>query len=155
MLLGTTPGTSCLHPQQALGVLVVDLLQDAFGQRNAVDAPAPLRRHRGGRVVEVLVVRLEEAVVDLVEQVVEDLLRGRVPLGGRDRVRAEEDPVLVGLEELPRGARLAAELPDARPELDGEVRKPVERLRDEGEVLGVVVQAQTGRRLRLSVIHTD
>src|SRR6185295_17140251 len=100
---------------QACGVPFVDLLQDALGKTEAVDPPAALRRHRSGGVVEVLVLRLEEAVVDLVELVVEDLLRVLVALGRRDGVGPEEDPVLVLVEEFPRRPRLTPKLADPGP----------------------------------------
>ena len=58
-------GCSRVQPQQPRGVVVVHLPQDAVGQAEAVDPPAALRRHRRRRVVEVLVLGLEEAEVDL------------------------------------------------------------------------------------------
>src|SRR5690606_15584159 len=108
--------SSALQPQQPRRVLVVDLPQDLIRQPQPVDAPPTLRRHRRGCVVEVLVLRLEEAEIDLVQLVAEDLLRRLVSL--RNRVRSEQDPVLVLLEEPARRPRLASELADAGPDLD-------------------------------------
>src|SRR4051812_28667850 len=129
---------SSREPQDAGGVVVVDLLQDRLRQAQAVDPPASLGRDGRGRVIEVLVLRLQEPVVDLVERIVEDLLRVVVAVRRRHRVRAEEDAVLVLLEELPRRARLPAQLADAGPDLDRRVRELVQGLAHEGEVLRVV-----------------
>ena len=54
------------NAEHARRVVVVDLLQDAIRQPEPVDPPAALRRDARGRVVEVLVLALEEPVVDLV-----------------------------------------------------------------------------------------
>src|SRR5207247_4507088 len=122
-------------PQHAEGVVLVHLREDGVGKAEAVDPPAPLGRDGGRRVVEVLVLGLEEPVVDLVELVLEDLLRVALAVGGRHGIGPEEDPVLVLLGELPRGARLAAQLSDARSDLDRHVGQLVEGGGHEGQVL--------------------
>src|SRR4051812_12539731 len=57
---------SARQAEDARGVVVVDLLQDRLGKAEPVDPPPPLRGDRRRRVVEVLVLRLQEPVVDLV-----------------------------------------------------------------------------------------
>ncbi len=71
-------------------------------------------------------------------------------VGRRHGVGPEEDTVLVSLEELPRSARLAAQLPDARPQLHGHVGELVEGGGHEGQVLGVVAHVE-GHEGRLGV----
>src|SRR4051812_26924580 len=61
--------------QQARGVAVVELPQDSIRKAQAINIPAPLRRLLGGRVREILILGLEEAVVDLIQRVAEQLLR--------------------------------------------------------------------------------
>src|SRR5205807_4030820 len=52
--------------EQARRVLVVDLLENGIGKLNSIDLPAALWRNLRGSVIEVLVIRLQETIVDLV-----------------------------------------------------------------------------------------
>src|SRR5215204_7236341 len=83
--------------QQPHGILRVDLLQHRIGQSDAINPPAALRRYRSGAVLEVIVLRFEEAEVERVQLVAY-------------AIGAEQDPVLVLVEEPTRGARLAPQL---------------------------------------------
>src|SRR5260370_328719 len=123
------------HAQQPSRVVVVDLAQNRIRQSQAGNAPAALGRLLGGRIVEVFVFGLEEAVVDFVEALTEDLLRRFDAFG--DSVGAEQDTVLILVEELSRAAGLAAQLADAGAELDAHVRVAVHGLRDVGQILRV------------------
>src|SRR5436305_14533245 len=53
-----TNGGSYLDLQQPRGVLVIDFLQNCFGQLNAINPPTSLRRHFGRSVVKILVLCL-------------------------------------------------------------------------------------------------
>jgi hypothetical protein len=53
-----------LQPEDALGILVIHLAEDRFGQAKTVDSPPTLRRDTRRRVVEVLILGFEEAVID-------------------------------------------------------------------------------------------
>src|SRR5208283_4420277 len=70
-------GYRCLdcEPQFARGIPVVNLAENIVRKVDPVDAPAALRRHFGGSIVEVLIVRLKESIVDAVEIAAEKLLR--------------------------------------------------------------------------------
>ncbi len=83
---------------EAPGVVGVDLAQHVVGQTEAMDLPAPLRRDLLGRIVEGLVHRLQEAVVQAVH------------LRVVAQVRAEEDAVGVAQEEVAGRVGLAAQL---------------------------------------------
>src|SRR5918993_808135 len=126
---------SALQPQQARGVLPVDFAQNPVGQPQPVNLPAPLRGFGRRGVVEVLVLGLKEPVVDFVQLVAEDLLRRLEAVG--HGVGAEENSVLIPVEELTRGAGLAPKLADARADLDRGVPVAVEPLRDPRQVFGV------------------
>src|SRR5690242_17764839 len=99
------------EPQQPSRVLVVHLLQNRVAQLNSVDLPAALRRNLRRRVIEVLIVALEEAVVDLVQGIAKYLLGKLIAVGSS--VRAEHDPVLILIEKPAGGTRLAAEFANA------------------------------------------
>ena len=114
----------------------IDLAQDVVGQADAVDLPATLAGHRLGGVVERLVARLEQPVVD------------RVQVGVRGHVHAEQDAVRVAQEEVARGVRLAAELPETRGDVDVEVRVRVEQPTDERQVLGGAADVGADERRR-------
>src|SRR5262245_52239480 len=97
-----------LWAQDALGVLVVELLQNLIRQAKTVDSPAALRRYGRGRVVEVLVLGLEEPEIDPIQGITERLLRCVPP--ARHGVGAEEHAILVLVEEFLRCPRLTSEL---------------------------------------------
>jgi len=83
--------------QLARRVLVVNLAQNRLRQIDAVDPPAPLRRHIRRRIIEILVICFQEAVVDFVKLVIEDLLWGFISVWSR--IRSEENAVLVALKK--------------------------------------------------------
>src|SRR5579864_7079225 len=119
--------------QQALRILIVQLLEHVFWQENSIDHPEPLPVVPSGGV-KVLVVGFEEAVVHAI----------RLPV--RRRVGAEHDSVLVLDEEPPRGVGLPAELGDARVDVDVHVRVRVEPVGDRREVLAVVGEVGADER---------
>src|SRR6267142_4536605 len=92
------------YAQQACGVLVVDFAQNRFRQSYSVDAPTSLWRFCRGRVVEVLVFSFQEPVVDVIQLLSKDLLRGVET--SRHGISTEHDSVLILLKELARRARL-------------------------------------------------
>ena len=91
--------------QQPGRVFVIDFFQNGLGQFDAVDFPSALRWNLRGRIVKVFVVSFKKAVIDLVQLVVEYLLREFIAV--RSRIRSEENPVLILVEKLARGAGLA------------------------------------------------
>ena len=133
--------------EQARRVLEVELAQDLLGQAEAVDLPAALdRRGRFELAVvglEVAPGRLEEAAL-----VVERGRRGAVRAvhhvvlrRPHAEVGAEQDAVLVLLEELPHLARVVpADLGHARRGVDVEVGVLVEHAGDVVGILGVVAE---------------
>src|SRR5882757_1316034 len=107
---------------------------------DAIDLPAPLRWGLRRSVVEVLVIGLQKSKVDLVELVIEYLLWELVAM--RSRVGPEQNPVLILLKECPRRSRLAAQLPNARSNVDVHVLEPVQIFGDVGEILRKVADVQ-------------
>src|SRR3989304_447747 len=89
-------------------VVAIDLLQDRLLGVAPVDPPAPWGWNRGWSVVEILVGPFEEAEVDFVQLVAEDLLRRLEPERRWNGVGPEEDAVLVAIEEPLRGPPLPA-----------------------------------------------
>src|SRR4028118_2157679 len=77
--------------EEPLSVRRVDLAEYLIAEPQAVDLPAALRRNRPRAVIEVLVLGLEKAEVD------------RIQLVPR-AVGAEENAVLITVEELTRGS---------------------------------------------------
>jgi hypothetical protein len=51
------------------GIGLVNLEQDRLRKVDAIDAPTALRRYLRRSVVEVLIVRLKESIIDIVELV--------------------------------------------------------------------------------------
>src|ERR1039458_10266359 len=107
-------------------------MQNRLGQLDSVNAPSPLGRHARRRVVKVFVVRFKEPEIDLVQLLVEDLLRKFVSV--RHRIGSEKNSILATFEELAGGWGRAAQFTDARPNLHAHVRKPV---KIPGEVLQI------------------
>src|SRR5438067_1962660 len=89
---GQPPFDSCARGRQvAKGVCVIDLAQYIIGQPDSIDLPPAMQRRSGGRtqlrrMIEVLVVRLEEAEMRYPELL--DTAAG-VP------IRAKQNAVLV------------------------------------------------------------
>src|SRR5260370_27821744 len=92
-------------PHQASRVLTIHFPEHLFAQSKPGNPPPALRWNRRRRVVEVLILGFEKAIVDFVQCIAEGLLRCA---GAGARVGAEQDAVLIPVEELSRGARLAA-----------------------------------------------
>lgn len=104
-----------------------------------MDLPATLPGNGFRPVVERLVERLEEPVVDGVD------------LRVRRHIHPEQDPVRVAKEEGPRRVRLAAELAEPRGDVDVEVRVFVEQAPDEPEILrGATEMGADERRPRMT-----
>src|SRR5437763_16925969 len=61
--------------QEPGSILVVDLLKNLIRQSQAINPPAPLRRHPRRGVIEILVFGFQKPVIDFVQLVGEDLLR--------------------------------------------------------------------------------
>ena len=95
------------------GICVIHLAQDLIRQMDPVDTPSPLWRNVRRSIVKILIVGFQESIVDLVESVVEYLLRRIVAV--RCRIGAEEDSVLILLKEGTRGPRLAAQFSGGSP----------------------------------------
>src|ERR1044072_3114763 len=115
-----------LRPQAPRRVFGVDLLQNLIRQADSVNTPAPLRRDGGWSVVEVLILRLEKAVIDLVQLVAEDLLRRFLSM--RCRVCGKQNPVLVLIKKFACQAWLPAEFADTSSDIDGHVWITIETL---------------------------
>src|ERR1700680_392550 len=92
--------------QQTKGVAVIHFLQNGVRQVNAVNAPAALRRYFGRGVIKILVLSLQEAVVNLVQLIVEHLLRKLVAM--RSGIGSEKNAVLIFVKEFTGGSRLTA-----------------------------------------------
>src|SRR5664279_4960482 len=107
---------------------------------NAVDSPATLWWSLGRCVIEVLVVRLQESIINLIKLVVEYLLRELVSM--RRCVGSKQNLVLMLLKESPSGPRLASQLPDASGDVDIHVVKAIQILRHIGKILGKVPDMQ-------------
>src|SRR3954447_14120375 len=118
------PRGSCGDVQQACRVSVVNLLQNCLGKLNSVDSPASLGWNVRWSIVEVFVPSLQEAVIDFVQLVVEDLLRCLIAMWCS--VRPEEDAILVFVEEPACGSRLPAQLSDSGRNIDGHVGIAIE-----------------------------
>src|ERR1700733_1388756 len=91
---------------------------------NPINLPPSLRWGFRGRVIEVLIIGLEESIINLVEFVVENLLRKLVTV--RRSVRSKQNPVLILVEESPRSPRLPPQLANTRSDVNVHVRKAVE-----------------------------
>src|SRR5881275_1384068 len=61
--------------QEPDSIFVVHLLEDLIRQSQAINPPAPLRRHPRRGVIEILVFGFQKPVIDFVQLVGEDLLR--------------------------------------------------------------------------------
>src|SRR5579863_6359709 len=143
---------SGIDTEQLRRVGEIYLVQNPFRQAEPVDSPAALRRRGRRRVIEVLILTFEEAKVDLVELVAENLL-WRLEAAW-DGVRAEQDAILILVEKLARCARLASELADARGNVDVQVGITIEALGDEGEILRVAAHVQSDElRVRVAFDH--
>lgn len=107
---------------------MVDFVERLVRQADAVDFPAAHGADGiGWAVVKVLVKGFQEA-----EVVGVDVLGVRVG----DPVRAKDNPVLMADEEFPRRVGLAAQLVDARGDVDVHVRMAVHHCPDLLQVLG-------------------
>src|SRR5437870_1369583 len=125
MLITTVPGRSHLaRAEDAARVVPIYLPENLVGQTDAVDPPAPLRRDGAGRVIEILVLRLQETEVTTKHLRPQVLLR-KLFAGIGCRIGAEQDAVLIALEEPPRRAWLPPQLADARADLDVQIAIPV------------------------------
>ncbi len=91
---------------------------------NPVNLPTPLRWSLRGGVIEILVIRLQESIVNLIELVVEHLLWELVAV--RSSVSAKQNPVLMLVKESPRRSRLASQLANARRNVDVHVTEAVQ-----------------------------
>src|SRR6266700_2930037 len=103
--------SSHLNLQQPTRVFVVNLAENCVRQINPVNSPTALRRYFRRSVIEIFVFGFKEPEINLIQLVVEDLLRKFVTV--RSRVRGEQNPVLVLVEEFARGYRLPPEFADA------------------------------------------
>ena len=56
-----------IHLQQPRRVLEIDLLQYRVGQPDSIDSPSALGGNPGWRIVEILVLRFEETIIDLIK----------------------------------------------------------------------------------------
>src|SRR6476646_11699216 len=88
-----------LQLQKPSRILVVDFLQEFIRQSYSINPPAALRRYWGRRVVEILVLRLQEAKVNLIKLIYEHLLRRIRSI--RHGVCAKNDSILIFFEKLP------------------------------------------------------
>src|SRR4029077_16077914 len=131
--------------QQSRGVVTIDLPLNGVRQIDTVNPPASLRRYLRWSIVEVFILGFQKAIVDLIQLIVEHLLRELVTM--RRRVGRKQNPVLVLVEKLSRSKRLAAEFSDASRHVHVHVRKPVEVLGDILQVLREVAEVQ-GYKLR-------
>src|SRR5882724_3749064 len=114
-------------PQKPRGVLVINLAENRVWQVDPVNFPSTLRRNFRRSIVKVLVFTLQETEIDFVELVVENLLRVFITM--RRCVRREKDTILIFVEELARGSRLASQLSNARRNVDVHVREAIEAFR--------------------------
>src|SRR5579871_1907975 len=89
-------------------VPVVDLTQDRLRQIDAIDAPTTLWRYVRRSVVEVFVICLQKPIVDLIEFVIENLLRILITM--RIGISPKQNPVLIPVKESSRRARLPSQL---------------------------------------------
>src|SRR6185369_50628 len=103
-------------------------LQNLLRQADAVNAPATLRWNGRGRIVEILILRLEKAIIDLIQLVAEDLLRCFNAM--RCGICRKQNPVLILVEELARHAWLSTQLADTSRDIDVHVRVTIETLRN-------------------------
>src|SRR5215467_12390358 len=144
---------SHVDPQKLRGVLVIDFLEDFILQSQAINSPAPLRRHLRRRVVEILVFGFQEPVIDFVQQVGEDLLRRVRPV--RNGVRSKQKSILIFFKELSGHARLAAKLSYAGAHLPVHVGKTIHTFAHVGKVFCVVAYVKHDElRLGMTLQHT-
>jgi len=78
-------------------ILEIDLLEDRIRQADTVNSPTSLRRHRRGCVIEVFVLCLEKAVVDLIQLLAEDLLRSVRSI--RHSICAKQNAILTNISK--------------------------------------------------------
>src|ERR1700756_4837086 len=116
-----------LDLQYPRGVLVVLLLENRLRQPNPINSPAALGRDSSWSVVEVFVFGFEKTKIDLVQLVVENLLRELVTMRGR--IGAKKNAVLIFVEKLTRSSGLASKFSDARRQVNEHVRIAIEILR--------------------------
>src|ERR1051326_4984168 len=111
MLLATPWLTnSRCKPKQACGILAVYLAQNALRQPDSVNSPSPLRGNRRRRVVEILILGFQKAVINLIQGIDKNLLRRIRSV--RHRVCSKKNPILISVKKLSRHPRLSAEFTD-------------------------------------------
>src|SRR6266581_5101665 len=141
--------SSHLNLQQPTRVFVVNLAENCVRQINPVNSPTTLRRYFRRSVVEIFVFGFKEPEIDLIQLVIEDLLRKFVTV--RSRIRGEQNPVLVLVEEFASSDRLASQFADARGNIDEHVGKAVKILRYVLQILCEVSNMEHDElRLRVS-----
>src|ERR1041385_2932672 len=126
--------------QQANGIFVINLFQNRLGQLNAIDFPAALRRNLGWSVIEILIIGFKETIVDLVQLVVEDLLRKLIAM--ERRVCAEKNAVLIFVEEAACTPWLPPKFADPGGNINAHVWKAVEVLGDISKIFGEVANVK-------------
>src|ERR1044071_1944800 len=114
--------TRTAPPDQALGVASVDALQDVVWQAEPVDPPAAVLWEAAEPVVEALIARLEESVVEPVDAEV-------------GAVGAEEDTIGKADQQVMRRIGLATKLGNAGADVDIEVGGLLEPRLEKAQVL--------------------
>src|SRR6185295_2365769 len=100
---------------------------------------------------EILVLRLEKAIIDFIQLVAEDLLRCFNSV--RCRIGSKQDPVLILVEELARHAWLSTKLADTSSDIHVHVWVTIETLRNIREIFRICRVKRDELCARVSLHH--
>src|SRR6266481_10112444 len=110
-----------------------------------IDPPAPLWRYFRRSVVKILILGFQKAVINLIQFVIEHLLRKLFAVRGC--IRTKQDAVLIFVKKLPGSTRLPPQFADPCCSVHGHIGKSIEVVGYVLQVFGKITDMQ-GDKLR-------